>query len=262
VEETRIGVGYTSRYYRRLPEHIPGLHSIVVMATPPNKRGGVLMAQEGNRWVVSVGGYLGDHAPTDHHGFLEYVRSLATPDIYDVIKDAEPFGEPISYKFPANLRHRYEKLNRFPEGYLVLADALCSFNPIYGQGMTVAAQEAVALGECLANDRGQLARSFFARASKILEVPWGAVIGNDLRFPEVEGRRTPMVRFINWYMGKLHIAAQADARVSIAFLKVINMVASPPSVMHPRIAWRVLKGNIWRGQRGGSVPHHEMERDE
>jgi 2-polyprenyl-6-methoxyphenol hydroxylase-like FAD-dependent oxidoreductase len=261
VEETRIGVGYTSCYYRRQPEHIPGLHSIVVMATPPNKRGGVLMAQEGNRWVVSMGGYLGDHAPTDHDGFLEFVRGLPTPAIYDVIKEAEPLGEPVSYKFPANLRHRYEKLTRFPEGYLVLADALCSFNPIYGQGMTVAAQEAVTLGECLANDRGELAKRFFVRASKIVDVPWGAVVGNDLRFPEVEGRRTPMVRFINWYLGKLHIAAQMDARVSIAFLKVINMVASPPSVMHPGIAWRVLKGNV-RGQRAGSVPQYRVGGEE
>jgi hypothetical protein len=69
-------------------------------------------------------------------------------------------------------------------------------------------------------------------------------VGNDLAYPEIEGPRTPMVRFFNWYIGKLHLAAHNDPQVSIAFLKVINMVAPPPSMLHPRIVWRVIKGNL------------------
>jgi flavin-dependent dehydrogenase len=193
------------------------------------RRLGVLLAQDGDRWVVTLGGYLGDHAPTDYPGFLEFAKSLPAPQIYDVIKDAEPLGEPVAYKFRANLRRHYEKLARFPEGYLVFGDALCSFNPIYGQGMTVSAMEALALGECLANGRSRLAGRFFDRARKIIDVSWSAAVGNDLGFAEVEGPRTPMVRFLNWYLGKVHIAAHHDARVSIAFLKVINMTAPAPS---------------------------------
>jgi len=253
VEEVRIGMGYTTCYYRRQPDHIPGLDGISLIASPPNKRLGVLMAQDGNRWVVTIGGYLGDHAPTDYQGFLESAKNLPTPDIYNVIKDAEPLDAPVAYKFPANLRRRYEKLARFPEGYLVIGDALCSFNPIAAQGMTVAAMEAVALGECLVNGRNQLAKHFFAKASKIIDVPWSTAVGNDLHFPEVEGPRTPMVRFLNWYIDKLHVAAHNDAQVSIAFLKVINMVAPPPSVLHPRIVWQVMKGNLWPGWRKASV---------
>jgi hypothetical protein len=164
----------------------------------------------------------------------------------------------VAHKFPANLRRRYDKLARFPEGYLVLGDALCSFNPIYGQGMTVAAMEAVALGECLADGRERLARRFFAKASQIIDVPWGAAVGNDLGFPEVEGPRTPMVRFLNWYLAKLHMAAHSDAQVSIAFLKVINMVAPPPTILHPRIVWRVMKGNLWSGQRKASASEERV----
>ena len=253
VEEVRIGMGYTTCYYRRQPDHIPGLNGIVLMATPPNKRVSVLLAQDDNRWALTIGGYLGDHAPTDYQGFLESAKRLPAPDIYNVIKDAEPLGAPVAYKFPANLRRRYDKLARFPEGYLVIGDALCSFNPIYGQGMTVAAMEAASLGECLANGRSQLARHFFAQASKIIDVPWSAAVGNDLYFPEVEGPRTPMVRFLNWYIDKLHIAAHDDAQVSIAFLKVINMIAPPPSVLHPRIVWQVIKGNLWPGRRKASA---------
>jgi 2-polyprenyl-6-methoxyphenol hydroxylase-like FAD-dependent oxidoreductase len=258
VEEVRIGMGYTTCYYRRQPEHVPGLNGIVLMATPPDKRLGVMLAQDGDRWVVTIGGYLGDHAPTDHQGFLESARRLPTSHIYNVIKDAELLSGPVAYKFPANLRRRYEKLGRFPEGYLVFGDALCSFNPIYGQGMTVAATEAVALGECLANGRNQLAKHFLAKASKIIDVPWSTAVGNDLSFPEVEGSRTPMVRFLNWYVGKVHLAAHNDARVSIAFLKVTNMIAPPPSIMHPRIVWRVMKGTLWPSRQKASASEERV----
>jgi 2-polyprenyl-6-methoxyphenol hydroxylase-like FAD-dependent oxidoreductase len=253
VEEVRIGMGYTTCYYRRRSEHIPGLNGIVLMATPPNKRLGVLLAQDGDRWVVTIGGYLGDHAPTDYPGFLQAAKRLPAPHIYNVIKDAERLSGPVPYKFPANLRRHYEKLARFPEGYLVFGDALCSFNPIYGQGMTVAAMEAAALGECLADGRDRLAKRFFAKASKIIDISWSAAVGNDLGYSEVEGPRTPMVRFLNWYIGKLHIAAHNDAQVSIAFLKVINMLAPAPSMMHPRIVWRVIKGNLRPGVQKAGV---------
>lgn len=252
-EEVSIGMGYVTCYYRRQPEHIPGLEGIVLMATPPYKRLAILLAQDGNRWVLTIGGYLGQHAPTDYQGFLESARQLPTPDIYNVIKDAEPLSGPVPYKFPANLRRHYEKLSTFPEGYLVIGDALCSFNPIYGQGMTVGAREAVALSECLAQGRSRLAQRFFARANKIIDLAWSAAVGTDLSFPEIEGPRTPMVRFLNWYISKLHVAAHQDARVSIAFLKVINMVAPPPSILHPRIVWRVAKAHLWPGQKKASL---------
>jgi flavin-dependent dehydrogenase len=245
-EEIRINMGYTTRYFRRQPDHAPGINAIVVAPNLPGKVGGVIVAQEDNRWIVTLFGYSGHHAPLDPQEFLEFARNLPTPDIYNIIKDAELLNEPAAYKFPANLRQRYEKLARFPEGYLVIGDALCSFNPIYGQGMTVAATEAEALEECLANGDSQLAKRFFNQAGKIIDTPWSSAAGSDLRNPEVEGNRTPMVRFINWYIDRLHIAAQQDAEVSIAFLKVINMLTPPPTVMHPRIAWRILRANLRR----------------
>jgi 2-polyprenyl-6-methoxyphenol hydroxylase-like FAD-dependent oxidoreductase len=209
------------------------------------------------RWFHS-GGYLGDHAPTDYQGFVESARQLPAPDIYNVIKDAELLSGPVPYKFPANLRRHYEKLSAFPEGYLVIGDALCSFNPIYGQGMTVAAREAVALGQCLTQGRSRLAQRFFARANKIIDLAWSAAVGTDLGFPGVEGPRTPMVRFFNWYIGKLHVAAHQDAQVSIAFLKVINMIAPPPSILHPRIIWRVAKAHLWPGRQKASLSRERI----
>jgi len=243
-EAVKVGVTYTSCQYRRKPEHIPGVNAVVMAASPENPRVGVLLSQEGGRWMLTVAGYLGEQAKPDQAGLLEFVHCLPDPAIYQVIKDAEPIGEPAAHKIPSNLRRRYEQLARFPQGYLVMGDALASFNPVYAQGMSVAAMEAAALDNCLAQGEARLAQRFFKQAGKIIDIPWSTAVGNDLRFPEVEGPRNGMVRFINWYIGKLHHAAQHDAVVSVAFLKVVNLVEPPPSVMHPRIMWRVLRGNL------------------
>ncbi len=243
-EAVKIGVTYTSCQFRRKPAHMPGVNALIAAASPENPRGGVLLSQEGERWILTVAAYLGEQIPQDYVGLLAYVRDMDIPMLYEVVANAEPMGEPVPHKIPSNLRRRYERLSRFPEGYLVLGDALCSFNPIYGQGMSVAAMAAAALDACLAQREARLAQRFFKQVGKIIDVPWGTAVGNDLRFPEVEGPRSPMTRFINWYMAKLHHAAHHDPVVSVAFLKVVNLVAPPPSVLRPGIMWRVLRGNL------------------
>lgn len=243
-EAVKIGVSYTSCQFRRKPEHMPGVNALIVAASPDNPRGGVLLSQEGERWMLTVAAYLGEQIPQDYVGLLAYVRSMSNQALYEVVANAEPIGDPVPHKIPSNLRRRYERLNRFPEGYLVLGDALCSFNPIYGQGMSVAALGAAALDSCLAQGEARLAQRFFKQASKIIDAPWGTAVATDLRFPQVEGVRSPMIRFTNWYMKKLHHAARHDPVVSVAFLKVVNLVAPPPSVLRPGIVWRVLRGNL------------------
>jgi 2-polyprenyl-6-methoxyphenol hydroxylase-like FAD-dependent oxidoreductase len=247
--EVKVNLGYTSRYYRRPKDVLPGINGIVLMAQPPNKRLGVLTDQDHGRWVVTLGGYLGDHAPTDPRDFTEFARSPPTPDIYNLISRAEPLGDPVAYKFSANLRRFYEKLAHFPQGYLIIGDAICSFNPTYGQGMTVAALEAVALGEWLAETGERSAQVYFKKIAKIVDSSWQITVGNDLRFPAVQGLRTPPVRFFNWYFEKLHHAAHIDSQVSVAFLKVINMVAPPKSILHPRIVSKVISDNLWPARR-------------
>ena len=135
----------------------------------------------------------------------------------------------------------------------MFGDAICSFNPIYGQGMSVSALEAVELSDTLAGGPHNLAPRFFRRASKVVDMPWSIAVGNDLRMKETVGPRNAGVNFINWYMSRLHKAAHHDPVAARAFLQVGNLLAPPPSVMHPRVAWRVLLGNLRSGASPGAA---------
>jgi 2-polyprenyl-6-methoxyphenol hydroxylase-like FAD-dependent oxidoreductase len=253
VEWVEVKMGYATRLYRRQPDHLNGDLMVNVAPTPANKRACGMLAQEGERWIVTLAGYFGDYPPTDEPGFLEFARSLPVPDVYDVIRTAAPLSDPVPFKFPANQRRHYEKLARFPEGLLVIGDALCSFTPIYGQGVSVAAAEALALRDCLAAGTGQLARRYFKQAGRIVDIAWSIAAGNDLSLSGAKAGVTPPMRFIQWYMGKLQIAARYDPAVALAFMKVANLMTPPPSVLHPRIAWRVLRGNLRLARAAGSA---------
>ncbi len=246
-EKVEIGLGYTTRVYRRRPAHAGGKRAILLSASPPTWRTAAALAQEGDSWIVSLGGYLGDQAPLDERGFLEFARSLPVREIHEILASAEPLSDFAQFRYPANLRRRYERLPRFPEGYLAFGDALCSFDPVYGQGMTVAALEAIALRQCLSHGRGRLAQRFFRRASRLVDTPWQIAVGADLRHPAVEGARTAMVRFLNWYIGKLHLAARRDPVLTKAFLEVANLMKPPASILRPAMAVRVLLGQPGAG---------------
>jgi 2-polyprenyl-6-methoxyphenol hydroxylase-like FAD-dependent oxidoreductase len=248
-EEIKIGVGYATRIYRRRPQDLSGDMAAIIAPMPPlEKRMGVILAIEGDRWIVSIGGWLGDHPPIDEPGYLEFARSLPAPDIYEVIKDAEPLSEIMVHKFPSNLRRHYERLTRFPEGYLVIGDAMCSFNPIYGQGMSVAALEALALRDCLnkqpAGSLTGLPHRFFKRAAKVIDIPWTLAAGADFNYPEVEGKRPAGTDFINWYVGQVHQVAMHDREVCRAFFEVANLLKPPTSLFHPAMVLRVLRGSL------------------
>lgn len=243
AEKVKIGIGYMTRTYRRRPSDLGGRLGIVVAGSAPTWRNGVILAQERDRWTVSTGGFLGDDAPDDDQGFLAYLATLPTMAIHDIVARAEPLTDYSRYRHLFSVRRRYEQLARFPGNYLVFGDAICSFNPVYGQGMTVAAQEALVLQQCLRAGSDGLAQRFFAATAKIVDIAWHIAVGNDLRHPQVNGARPPMRRFINWYIGKLHLAATRDSRLATEFLKVVNLMIPPPSLLSPAIAWRVWRGN-------------------
>ncbi|MDI1461149.1 FAD-dependent monooxygenase [Catellatospora sp. KI3] len=241
-EQVRIDVTYVTRVYRHEPHHLDGMLGTLTNAVPGAPRSGIVALQEDGRIAVAFNGVLGEQPPTDDEGLLSFAESLAAPQIAEIVKSAQPLTEPVSMRFPASRRRRYERLRRFPAGYLVVADALCSFNPIYGQGMTVAALEALLLRRLLAAGDAQLSRRFFRGSARLIDAPWAIAVGTDLRFPEVEGPRSLRVRFVNAYVHRLHVAATADAPLGAAFLRVLNLVDPPTALLAPKTVWRVLRG--------------------
>jgi 2-polyprenyl-6-methoxyphenol hydroxylase-like FAD-dependent oxidoreductase len=244
-EELRIDVAYASRVYRRRPDHLDGDLAAVVAATLDRPRAAAMVSMEADRWIVTLASYRGPRPPTDPDGFAAFAATLPVPDVFEVISDAEPLGEVLPAHYPASVRRRYERLDRFPDGYLVTGDAVCGFNPVYGQGMSVAALEALALRECLHDGPGAgLARRFFAKVARIVDIPWGIAVTSDLRFPWIQGARTARVRLVNAYLARFHVAAERDPVLGREFLRVVNLIDRPEGLLRPPIAARVLGGSL------------------
>lgn len=242
-ERIDIGVGYASRRYR-LPPGALGKDLVLLSApTPARPRGGGLSLIEGDQCLVTLMGVLGDHPPTDPDGFERFAADLALPDVRDALNHAEPLDDPVAFHYPSSTRRRYDRLTRFPDGLAVLGDAVCALNPIYGQGMTVAALEAAALRRHLASGRTPRPRSYLRDIGRISGVAWNMALGADLSFPDVQGPRTPATQLLGWYIGRVQTGATHDPRLGRAFLRVTTLVDPPPMLLRPSVLVRAITAN-------------------
>jgi 2-polyprenyl-6-methoxyphenol hydroxylase-like FAD-dependent oxidoreductase len=239
-ERVNVGVGYASRQYR-MPAEALGNDLVAISApTPGRPRGGGLSLIEDGRCLVTLMGVLGDHPPTDPEGFAQFAADLALPDVHEILEESEPLDEPIAYRYPSSVRNRYDRLTRFPDGLVVLGDAVCTLNPIYGQGMSVAALEAAALHRHLANGRPLRPLGYMRDLGRISGVAWAMALGADLSFPEVEGTRTPASRLLGRYVRRLQAGAEHDARLGRAFLRVTSLMDPPSALFRPSVLVRAM----------------------
>ena len=244
-----IGLGYATRRYRLRPGALGKDHMILTAGTPANSRAAVLAVIEGGHHMLTVAGICGDYPPTDPAGFDEFVARLPTADIAAAVAGADPLGDPVPFRFPVSVRRRYERLAAFPAGLLVIGDAACSFNPVYGQGMTVAAKEAMTLRRVLARDTRPDARRYFRGIAAAIDGAWDIAVGSDLAFPEVGGKRSAKVRLVNAYLPRLHAAAARDEALATAMIRVIGLKDRPEGLLRPDRVLRVLRGNLVKGNR-------------
>lgn len=243
-EKHKIGLGYTTRFYRIPDEAFEGNISINTVASAGVPRGAICQKVEGGRAIVTAYGILGDHPPTDPEGFHDFIKSLAAPDIHEVLQVAEPIDDPVAYKFPANQRRHYQRMTDFPAGLLVIGDAVCSFNPSYAQGMTVAALGSLVLRRHLADTHRPDPIPYFKDlAQDAIDGCWEMAVGADLSFPEVEGERTEEVLQAHAFIAQVQEAASRDAAVARAYCRVIGLV-DPPSVLHTPEIEAVLAGTV------------------
>ena len=242
-----IGVRYTSRIYRRRTGDLPGAEAVLISPAPPeNNRLGALFPMEDNRWVISLAGWGGEHAPADEAGFLRFAQELPAPDLARLLPRLEPLSEIFTQTFPANRRCHFERLAAFPEGLLVIGDGLCSFNPAYGQGMTAAALQAAVLDGvlCGGQSRERLWKTYFRRVSKVVDIPWQMALCEDFRFPRTQGRRPFGTSLMNAYVTRVQQATHHDPLVYGAFIDVLNLLAPPRRLFRPAILWRLYRH--WR----------------
>ncbi len=243
-------LGYATRWYE-VPEDKRGDWKLLMINSVPNEglyRGGGIFEVEENHWIVTLAGMNEDYPPTDEDGFLEFAASLASPAIYNAIKNATPISQVYGYRRTANRLRHYEKLRRRPENFILMGDSVCAFNPIYGQGMTVAALEAAELDTMLANyDAHNLkgfAGAFQKKVAQTVKTTWMMATGEDLRYPATTGKKPGLMdRMTQKYMDAA-IATLTDEVVLQAFLEVVNLLKPPTALFSPYVMWRILKRKL------------------
>ncbi|MEU8678800.1 FAD-binding monooxygenase [Streptomyces sp. NPDC048560] len=241
-----IGLAYTTRLYRSRPGMLGGTRFINCLPSRENPRGAFFGQVDRDTCIVSLTGILGDHPPTDPGGFLEFARSLPFAGVYEQIRDAEPLTDPVRFCFPASVRRRYERLSRLPEGLLVIGDAVCSLDPNYSQGMTVAAMEARALHHHLRRGTPR-SRAFMREVGRIVGTPWFTSTTGDLAYEGMAehtgttGLRRLVARVGNAYVARLHDAATKDPAVTNALMRVAGLVDRPTALMRPRVLLGALR---------------------
>lgn len=210
--------------------------AVAVAARPGVPRSGILLGQEDGEYVVSLVGRGGVQPPLAWPEFLAFARTLAAPALADVLAGMQPLDAGATYRFPANRRRRWERTARFPEGLVVTGDAFCVFDPVYGQGMTVAAIEADALSRCLADGSDRLAERFHGAAAAVVDTPWTIAVGGT---PDQRGEVPLPERLIGAYLDRYLQAASVAPDLAAAFLRVSHLHGSPSDLLAPRRALRV-----------------------
>ena len=271
-QETKVNsfLGYSSRIYQ-LPElEARDWKLLYVMPSAPNKpRGGIIYALEDNSWMVTLVGIGKDYPPTEETGFLDFARSLRNEAIYETIANARPISPIYPYRNTQNRLRHYEKLERMPEKFLVLGDAVCSLNPVYGQGMTLAASNALTLASCLERQeqsRGKgnfegLSRRFQKEIAKVDRVFWSLSTSDDLRWPTTVGAQPdPITKLMQKYLDRVMKATVEHKSVYKALIEVMHMLKPPTSLFAPHILLKVLqhelKSTLTRKTTDDKFIHH------
>jgi 2-polyprenyl-6-methoxyphenol hydroxylase-like FAD-dependent oxidoreductase len=248
-EATVIGVdiGYASAVFAIPDTASADWKAVLTMPqAPESSRGALLLPLEGGeRWMVSIGGRYGEKPPGDAVGFLNFAGQLRTPTIYNAIRRAARFSEVARFGFPASVWRHFERLQSFPRGLLPFGDAICRFNPVWGQGMTVAAQEAILLRRLLGASGGDaralvdLVPAFFTEACSMIESPWRQAAVPDFVMPETEGERPPDFENQLRFGGALARLAAEDPDVHKLVAEVRHLVRPSSDLQAPDLVARV-----------------------
>jgi 2-polyprenyl-6-methoxyphenol hydroxylase-like FAD-dependent oxidoreductase len=221
----------------------------LISPAPGRPKGMFLVGYEHDTWIFTVFGLVGHEPPRDLAGMLSYAKEYAPPHLLAAVRAGEPLGPVVQHRMPSSQWRRYDKMRRLPDGLLACGDAICSFNPIYGQGMSVAALDAVALRDCLRRGVSDLPRRYFRATAKAIGVAWRTGASSDLAFPEVQGRRTRSMGVANRLVDRVLAASESDAVIGTQFFRVTGLLDPPTRLLSPLFLYRVAAVNRLGTQR-------------
>ncbi len=216
---------------------------------PDRPAGMFLSGYENDTWMFTVFGMVGHQPPRDLAGMLSFAEEYCPAHLIAAVRAAAPIGDVAHHHMPSSQWRRYDKMSRLPDGLLVCGDAICSFNPIYGQGMTIAALEAVALQACLRRGDTNLPRRYFRASAKPIGVAWQMVASLDLAFPAVVGQRSRWLRVATWLVDWALTASESDPVVAVRFFRVNSLIDAPIRLLHPTFIWRAVVATLRRRRR-------------
>ena len=227
-------MSYVSRFFRLPADHAAGWY-LAARATyaPAINRGGGAVMLDGDHWLITLIGAGGEVPPTDQAGFLDYAASLGLEEIPAAITAGTPLTPAYRYARMANRWICYHRLGRWPQRLVAVGDAVCVLNPVYGQGLTVAVQEAQLLDELLDGTRTltDLAQRFQRRLEGLIRLPWSMATSSDLSWDSAPPSRS--ARLIRWYLHHILDLIPTDPEVAIRFLRVQNMISNPTTLVAP-----------------------------
>lgn len=240
-----VHLTYTSQALRIATDE-PHEQGFLVGFVPGRPRAVGLLHCEDDTWLLTVMGIAGAEPAPELTAMCEFVEDFAPARLLAAVRAAEPVGEPVRHRTPCSRWRRYDKMRSFPEGLLVIGDAICSFNPVYGQGMTVAALEAVAMRDCLSAGTEDLARRFFRAAVAPIRQAWQLSAIPDLALPEIEGSPPAIARLFSRYLEQVLTAAETDSVVFGQFMRVTSLVDPATRLLSPTMIWRVARNVVRR----------------
>ena len=245
VSHVDAGVGYATRMYSAARSEI-GPAGVVIQQTPTTLVGGVALPVEGGRWLVSAVGCAENRPPRDAAGFVSFLERLPDPALAQLVHDAEPISDVAVHRQTGNYRHHYERVPGWPDGLLVVGDALCAFNPIYGQGITVAACEALLLRRAMsAGLRPGYARWLLRQFATVASLPWAIATSEDLRYPtSTGGQSLPQALLGRWTRHLGRLAVHGDRRTHAVLARVYHLMGSPALLFHPAFGAAALRARL------------------
>jgi 2-polyprenyl-6-methoxyphenol hydroxylase-like FAD-dependent oxidoreductase len=258
VDHVRIDCAYTSGFLPRTDHDVDGSFVVCGTSPPTSFRAGAALPVEGDRWMVTLAGVHGDAPGSTEEEVLAFARSLPSPAVGELVAGLGPLSAVATYRYPSSQRRRYERAPRLLGGFVTLGDAACSFDPIYGQGMSCAAQQAAALGGTI-RDVGlgsdDLPRTFHRRAARVIDAPWAIAVGADFLHPETTGPKAPGTDLANRYVQRLIRGTHSSIGLARSFNQVVNLVEPTSALGRPSVLARVIAAELRGRRRRPEVRH-------